>query len=189
MRALANTPTLHAVYREVEPHLNCRFCIAGGAVRDIVHGYKPRDWDLFCFSYPTWRTMAKRYRADPRETHQYRDALCMTFRWHGETIQVIHRHGLRTIPALLEEFDWTCCMYAFDGVQVRVHDDTGELGPGKLLKLNDSSTPEKALERGRMFAKRFGMEIEPASLATLDAKLSRSGRLKAIAKRMERMAA
>lgn len=178
---------LRRVFREFERHIGGRFCIAGGAVRDVVHGYKPRDYDLFCFEPPDWRRLFANYHAPADQQHRYRDMTCLTLLWKVRTVQIIHRSTLTTIPALLDEFDWCICQWAYDGEEVRTIGSTQVVVPGNAMRLANPRTAETSLARGKRFAERFGMTIDPEAMYTLLARIDGSSRQKVLAKHAERI--
>lgn len=185
---------LRRVFKTFAPVIGCEFCIAGGAVRDRVHYLKPKDYDLFCFGKPDWRRLFAEFEAPADQQHQYRDMHCLNLIWTlrqyiepgcvqrtKRTIQVVYRDGLETIPQLLDEFDWCCAQYAWDGHAVRTIGTTQGIKPGGVLRLANPKTPETSLARGRRFAERFGMTIDPEALQQLQDQIDGSRRLKVLA--------
>jgi hypothetical protein len=172
---------LDRVYHALRPYLG-RFCLAGGCVRDRLAYLKPKDHDAFCFDPPDFAALAKRFDLAVTQ-HRYRDMACLTVLWQRRRLQVIYRRGIETIPRLLETFDWACCCWAWDGVAIRGLEGVSQrIEPGAVLRLNAPSiaNPDNSLRRGRRFAERFQMSIDPADERRLRSMIWRSGRLRTL---------
>jgi hypothetical protein len=167
---------LQQVIADFEPFIGCRFCIAGGAVRDQMSGYKPRDIDIFILGNPLIGWLDEMFERLPDDgAGPYHALFCRSYRWNDRTVQVIQKMGLTSVPKLLNSFDWCCCLWAVtDRFELVQHSKAELVKPGGVLRIHNPNTPEASLKRGRRFAERYGMTIEPESLATLEAAIERT---------------
>lgn len=185
MPHLHSATELVEVFNEFAPHFDGRCCIAGGAVRDLIHGYTPKDYDVFTFQRPRWRHLQTSYEL-AGEQHHYRDMLCLTLKWEDKLIQIVHRSTLTTVPALLQEFDLDICQYAWDGVAVRKTDTTAPLIRGGTIRVVNPWTPSTTLERMQRFCRRFSMKPDQVSLVMLHERIGSSRRLAKVAEMTQR---
>lgn len=161
-------PTVEEVYQEFADALQTPFVIAGGAVRDELLGRRPKDYDLFLFG-PYDRRRLDRYTKGPPQKG-YRAFQLVNLVWRTAAIQVVSDRGDRTVDRLLDTFDWSICLFAFDGNVLHCREDVSNIGPGQSLWLNSDSTAQASIRRGYSFAARYEMVLDPDDMEHLRAK-------------------
>lgn len=124
------------------------FILAGGAVRDWRLGRRPEDYDLFPFEhaknlFPLKRIQQYFYTSD----YKFSTKNCHRFElMSGQVVQVCMPWSAKSVKALLDNFDFTCCCAALyvKNCKPRVqtaHKFYDACDMGHLIK-----TPEKMTE-------------------------------------------
>jgi hypothetical protein len=149
--------------------------IAGGAVRDSLMDKEPKDYDVFL--------MGHQYEDDIKdkvievlkpyekiyglEWHKSEPYLVTTIKVLDSEVQILVT-PIRSIPELLNSFDWNVCLFAYgvhEGkLQVVQHAKIEDIGKDKFLKLNKLTYPLSTLRRGYRFSERFKMRLSSDDL-------------------------
>lgn len=169
------------VFETFAPLLGVRCCVAGGAVRDELLGRTPKDYDIFCFGPFDERAILAVAQLVKMEAKRYGGRAlsnCLTVKWRGVQLQFVHRgDGCHDVDSLLDGFDWSICLFAYDAGGYVKRYDLSKIGGKQELRLNPSMaaramTPLRSLQRGFDFAKRFDMQINDCDLAALCAEVA-----------------
>lgn len=161
---------LRMIHAEFARRLEVPCVIAGGAVRDMLRGCEPKDYDVFLLN-DLWPAQGWDVSLEKTEQGTQADDYGVrplgTYRFDGALVQVIQTKA-RTLHELLWLFDWNICMFGYDAaIGVVSIGSIDAIGPGKVLKLNRITYPVSTLRRGFRFSERFGMAIEPRELVEL----------------------
>lgn len=151
--------------------------IAGGAVRDSLLGKMPKDFDVFIlqgekFDLEKCRPAIISVLSDLSEVkpkvdwHKSEPYLAATVLWRGQEIQVLCNPA-PTLADLIGTFDWSVCLFGFDGKDYFRGEPLENIGPGKELRLQRVTFPVSTLRRGFRFSERFLMKLRRDDLATI----------------------
>jgi hypothetical protein len=114
--------------------------IAGGAARRLYHGLPMvnADWDIFCSSQKQYDRLVRLCKQYEWQKHSYKTSFealngiyisadnpiesryATTYKEDDHKIQFIHKRFYDTVEDVLNDFDFTVCRYATDGVVFKV---------------------------------------------------------------------
>lgn len=158
--------TVHTEFDKMLGHLG-RVVIGGGAVRDALMRVVPKDIDVFVLGGD-----GDKVKEVLDQQEGYADELVnpsgfvlKTLVWRNIPVQVMV-HEASTIGELLHSFDWSVCLFAFDG-EVHSWTDTKNIVKDGTLKLHNVRRAASSLRRGYRFSERYGMHITDADLTRL----------------------
>ena len=147
--------------------------VAGGAVRDILLGRAPKDFDVFVggaqLAAADVQDKTSSLKAVPlSEFHRSEPFLVGQWYFNGSVVQVMSRAGIQDVNALLETFDWIISLFAVgaDGLTTS-RCSVEHIKPGGELRLQGTAHPLSTLRRGFRFAERYGMRINSKDLKGL----------------------
>jgi hypothetical protein len=89
-----------------------------------------------------------------------------TVKWDGMEIQVLVNPA-ESMEALIGTFDWSVCLFGFDGQSWFKGEPLEHIAAGKSLRLQRVTFPLSTLRRGFRFSERFRMKLERADVLTL----------------------
>ncbi len=69
-----------------------------------------------------------------------------------------------SLNELVSTFDWSVCLFGYDGLQIFKGSDLSEIKVGGNLKLQKVTFPLSTLRRGFRFSERFRMKLDNADL-------------------------
>jgi hypothetical protein len=144
---------------------NC--VIVGGAVRDILLGNYPKDWDVYYLGCITeelrmrWSGQTQDMRRPFRRHKKLSAELNSPF---GD-VQIFASEKT-SAQEILEDCDWNISAFAFDG-ELLGKEHIDEIGKGKTLRLLKVTNPITTLSRGFDFSKRFEMLFDTKDLVAL----------------------
>lgn len=143
--------------------------LVGGAVRDLLMGREPTDWDVYYLMPDGERALLEKCfasRTSPLERPFKRHAnLVAEFSFDDARIQIMfsRRSGLDEI---LDETDWNVSAFGFDG-EIHARESVENLQPGQRLRLLKVTNPISTLSRGFGFASRFQMIFDSHDVVKL----------------------
>ena len=171
---------LEAVLEVMSKRLGCigTPVIAGGAVRDVLLGREPKDYDLFLLGRGPSREASEEVSArlsdmdhvKPLDWHKSEPFLVDTVRVGASEVQVMLTPET-TMDALIQTFDWNICLFGYDG-SVRAAEDISNIAPGKPLRLQRVTFPLSTLRRGFRFSERFQMIFLQPDIVALCAQVA-----------------
>jgi hypothetical protein len=166
---------LHDIWQEFNHRLSHlgTVVIAGGAVRDHHLDRLPKDVDVFILGARSSDRRTIRENAleglellPPTGMSDYQLGPVATVLYRGLDVQImITPH--RSIPSLLESFDWNVCKFAYDERGFTNHELISSLSPGNRLVLGTIGRPTTNLRRGFNFATRYNLRLDTSDLVTL----------------------
>lgn len=131
--------------------------LAGGAIRRMVTGQDLRqgDFDIFCADADQYDQVIDFYMKDRRLPHSawtrkdHVDEFTTRIYDPGDEVkvQVIKLHFYPDAISLINDFDFTCCMAAYDGVTVALGDYFLFDNSRRRLAVNKIKYPVAALRR------------------------------------------
>lgn len=154
-----------------------KFCIAGGAVRDEINGYTPRDYDVFVMRTPLPdppqgmidylknRLIQARAYEKIQGLHGWHPTYVgvgplAVFKYKEAVVQVMY-HEVDTINDLLASFDWNICQFAYDGETIITPPGPFFTVQTPLLRVKIVN-PILSFIRGMNFTRRYGVKISDA---------------------------
>lgn len=152
--------------------------LAGGCVRDQLMGRAPKDFDLFIlsdkkeFSFKEAKEEVigrlNSFDVAPKsvEWHNSEPFLVASLLWAGSEVQIMLSPA-RTLKELIATFDWSVCLFGFDGESVSGGDGIAHIKEGNELSLQKISFPLSTLRRGFRFSERFKMKLKSADVEEL----------------------
>lgn len=147
--------TLRARLSEIIPGMN--WVIAGGAIRDVILGRDPRDYDVFVL----WsraglaRTLSEAgIPILPCEDGKPRPLA--EFEHNGKKVQIMARKG-RSADSIIENFDFNICMVGWDNIGW-IHAYVN-LFEEKMLRMNEVLFPCVALRRALDFVSCYELQF------------------------------
>lgn len=161
-----------AVYKKWAPLLEHtgKVVIAGGAARDVcAYNIAPKDFDIFILNpkedfltYNFYKFVKDVEKCESVPVFGSGHHAAMSFSWQGKIVQIM-KSSCNTPEELLDEFDWNCCNYVFDGKEYYQGDDTKVFAEYRHLQLNENwnksskspNPPLAALRRGFIFAYKY----------------------------------
>lgn len=175
-----------------------QYVIAGGAIRDIVLGFEPRDWDVFCIGVdpdllfkicelqfeqvrePLGRTvleMDEHTGVRSHRFHTYEDAMGDT----GGSIVDLGEWKIKDTIVNVLTSNYPQPQRYFDfAMNTGAYNDGNLWNVGAILKTKFTKImgmqapavsipfPEKVLERGHRFEEKFGFKMVEQDIATLE---------------------
>lgn len=134
--------------------------LAGGAVRDLLCGKLPRDYDLFYMSYDDYKhDMLTLFSSEDFERKPASSAsLEVIHKQTGALINVVFME-FKSIPETLDSFDFTCVKGAInftaDDETLYMHANFLEDATNKVLRIDgELSNPVHTMERLAKFSRR-----------------------------------
>lgn len=134
--------------------------LAGGAVRDLLCGYLPRDYDLFYMSRDDYKhDMLTLFSSEAFERKPASNVSIEIIHKPTESkINVVFKE-FKTIPETLDSFDFTCVKGAInftaDGETLYMHANFLEDATNKVLRIDgELSNPVHTMERLAKFSRR-----------------------------------
>lgn len=91
--------------------------LAGGAVKDLMRGVAPKDYDYFFADKETYTKCANRFMADGGEIVGNNN-MAMQIRHDGNLYELVHGRMFPTLKEALDSFDLTACMFGTIGNKV-----------------------------------------------------------------------
>jgi len=162
-----------------------RWCVAGGAVRDLLLSNQPRDYDVFaCIEEPlkaAAKDIVNRFRESGYDCSQKSTSsyALTSLQMYGVTVEICPVYANNPIQ-LAKGFDYNVCLAAAwlednPTVYVATWADPAMLEAvrsrvGDLVLLRDT-TPDTTLRRGYVFQHRFGLRFRKADQLHLARKL------------------
>lgn len=174
---------LQEVFTEFDARLSDfgQVVIAGGAVRDTLLGRTPKDFDVFVLHDSGAKFQAMKDGIAPKladlavippivEWHKSEPYLVASVGWHGAEVQVL-ANPAPSPDALVDTFDWSVCLYAFDGSETIAREPVVNIQPGGDLWLQTVTYPLSTLRRGFRFSERFHMRLKQDDVKALCGKI------------------
>lgn len=180
---------IHDMMMQVHREFNRRLghlgtvVIAGGAVRDLMLGRMPKDYDVFVLTggHPdkalwTWDVTGLTL-ATGVESYGLTEDMVGAYKYRGYTVQVILSDE-PDVESLLRSFDWNICRVAFldlggpfiegDFPDIVYNADGVPRLEGPLV-LNEEVIrwPVSSLRRGVEFSRRYRMRLRPQDIRRL----------------------
>jgi len=173
---------LHSIWEIVNEELGefiTTSCpIAGAAPRDTQLDLEPRDYDVFLLNNMDHETMKpiiqkklqnfKDLKKENEETLKetkcsiHHSFVMDNIKILDSNIQII-THPAATLEGLLYSFDFTCCMFGYDGKEFVNLGDLNNIINGEL-KINRISYPFASLRRAFRISERFNMKISTSTI-------------------------
>lgn len=153
--------------------------IVGGAVRDLLRGDTPRDYDVF-FLGASRQELSDVFGDVPAGDKPFkRHSQLIGEAYLGDkTLQLIASPGHSSLMEKLRESDWNVSAFGFDG-EIKALARLSEITPGASLRLMKVSNPVNELHRGFVFAERFGMVFDYGDVVKLCSAVVRRHRQRA----------
>ena len=141
--------------------------LIGGAVRDLLRGGIPKDWDFYCLgSDPReLRRRLVRHSEDMRKPFKRHPALVAEMKTPFGQAQVFSSQCV-SAREIVSRSDWNVSAFGFDGEFIG-EDRLNQIAPGETLRLLEVSNPINTLSRGFEFAKRFEMAFRVQDVVAL----------------------
>jgi hypothetical protein len=137
-------------FRFMAEHVSPSFVLAGGAVRDIMFGQEVSDFDYFFIGRNDWAEKERFFEENSWKRVHSSDRLT-TFKKNGIKVQLIKRE-YEDLYQLLNSFDFTHCVFAYDGLAVYTSSEALLDTPARRLIVN-RITPDFALDSFRRMIK------------------------------------
>lgn len=162
-------PFVDELLQDMSKRTGVRCVLAGGAVRDLLMGRAPKDYDVFALGTTELPTHAFDGLTPVETAHQYEPFLQGTFQVESLIVQVMAVKHTK-MSELIDTFDWYTSCFGYDprystAPEARIKTD--DIGPGKILKLQKMTYPLSTLRRGFRFSERWAMSIDDGDLAKL----------------------
>jgi len=129
--------------------------LAGGAARSIFKQEKINDYDIF-FKDKEFAEIAKTRleQQGAKRVFECPAGELTTYKISGMKIQLITKRFYKSIEECLESFDFTCCIFGFDGVTFYTTKEAMKDVKYKNLTLNKLTYPVASINRIYKYKKR-----------------------------------
>ncbi len=152
--------------------------IAGGSVRDQLLGREAKDFDLFILCDKREFEFGKiKKEIEPRiaaysrrkpqvDWHMSEPYLVASIDFEGSEVQIMVNPAT-SLEGLIATFDWSVCLFGYDGYRILKLSDLSEIKVGGKLTLQKCTFPLSTLRRGFRFSERFKMKLDNDEIAKL----------------------